>query len=169
MESLSSKILDPIDLLLLDVLQRSTDISNAELGKHVNLSPPATHARVKRLVSEGYINRQVAILDPEKLGFDLLCFIFISTDIHQAEKLEVLEQNLESMPEILECHCLTGEFDYLLKVANKDRRELEHFIRKLNKLGISRIQTSLALREIKQSTILPIVDSKRIHTKKDIR
>jgi DNA-binding Lrp family transcriptional regulator len=160
MESLTSKILDQIDLQILDTLQRSSDISNAELGRQVNLSPPATHARIKRLVTEGYINRQVAILNQDKLGFDLLCFVFISTDIHQAEKLEVLEKNLGEMPEVLECHCLTGEFDYLLKVANKDRQKLESFIRKLNKLGISRIQTTLALREIKQSTILPIVDSK---------
>lgn len=64
------------------------------------------------------------------------------------------------MPEVLECQCLTGEFDYILKVANKDRRDLETFIRKLNKLGISRIQTTLALREVKQSTILPIIDSR---------
>ncbi|HSO58534.1 MAG TPA: Lrp/AsnC ligand binding domain-containing protein, partial [Paenisporosarcina sp.] len=102
---------------------------------------------------------QVVILDQQKLGFDLLCYIFISTDIHQAEQLETLENNLEAMPEVLECHCLTGEYDYLLKVANKNRYGLEEFIRKLNKLGISRIQTSLALREIKHSTILPILNS----------
>ncbi len=80
----------------------------------------------------------------------------MSTNIHQFDKLEVLEKELESMPEVLECHCLTGEYDYLLKVANRDRKELEQFIRKLNKLGITRIQTSLALREIKYSTVLPI-------------
>jgi len=157
METSISKVLDSIDLQILDILQRSSDISNTELSHLVKLSPPATHARIKRLKNEGYINRQVAILDQEKLGFDLLCFVFISTDIHHAEKLEILEQNLNAMPEVLECHCLTGEFDYLMKVANKDRSELEAFIRKLNKLGVSRIQTTLALREIKQSTILPIL------------
>ncbi|WP_019415389.1 Lrp/AsnC family transcriptional regulator [Paenisporosarcina sp. TG20] len=156
MASFINKTLDPIDIQILDMLQRQANISNAELGRRVNLSPPATHARIKRLETEGYIIRQVAILDPQKLGFDLLCYVFISTDIHQAEKLDLLEYNLESMSEVLECHCLAGEFDYLLKVANKNRRELEDFIRKLNKLGISRIQTSLALREIKNSTILPI-------------
>ena len=81
---------------------------------------------------------------------------FMSTNIHQFDKLEVLEKELEAMPEVLECHCLTGEYDYLLKVANRDRKELEQFIRKLNKLGITKIQTSLALREIKYSTVLPI-------------
>ncbi|MCP1310991.1 Lrp/AsnC family transcriptional regulator [Paenibacillus tyrfis] len=158
MESLVSKVLDEVDIQILDLMQKEAQLSNAELARRVNLSPPATHARVKRLESEGFIKRQVAILNQEKLGFDLLCFIFMSTNIHQAEQLEVLEKALSSMPEVLECHCLTGEYDYLLKVANKDRKELESFIRKLNKLGIARIQTSLALREIKYSTVLPIVD-----------
>lgn len=157
METPINKALDSIDLQILDILQRQANISNAELGRRVNLSPPATHARIKRLETEDYIQKQVAILDQQKLGFDLLCYIFISTDIHQAEQLEILENNLEAMPEVLECHCLTGEYDYLLKVANKNRQGLEEFIRKLNKLGISRIQTSLALREIKHSTILPIL------------
>ncbi|WP_088831514.1 Lrp/AsnC family transcriptional regulator [Paenibacillus tyrfis] len=158
MESFVSKVLDEVDIQILDLMQKEAQLSNAELARRVNLSPPATHARVKRLESEGFIERQVAILNQEKLGFDLLCFIFMSTNIHQAEQLEVLEKALSSMPEVLECHCLTGEYDYLLKVANKDRKELEGFIRKLNKLGIARIQTSLALREIKYSTVLPIVD-----------
>ncbi|GIN88040.1 AsnC family transcriptional regulator [Heyndrickxia sporothermodurans] len=156
MESIISKILDQIDLQLLNALQNESQLSNTELAKMVNLSPPATHARVKRLESEGYIDRHVAILNQEKLGFDLLCFIFMSTNIHQADKLELLEKELKAMPEVLECYCLTGEYDYLLKVAKKDRKDLEGFIRKLNQLGITRIQTSLALREIKYSTTLPI-------------
>lgn len=156
MENLVSKILDDTDIQILDILQKGAQVSNTEIANRVNLSPPATHARIKRLENEGYINHHVAILDQEKLGFDLLSFIFVSTNIHQAEKLEVLENELESIPEVLECHCLTGEYDYLLKVVNKDRRELEKFIRKLNGLGITRIQTSLALREIKYSTVLPI-------------
>ncbi|MDC0705421.1 MULTISPECIES: Lrp/AsnC family transcriptional regulator [Priestia] len=156
MESVMSKVLDKVDIQILDLLQREAKLSNIEISKRVNLSPPAVHIRIKRLENEGFIKRQVAILDQEKLGFDLLCFIFMSTNIHQAEKLDVLENVLRSMPEVLECHCLTGEYDYLLKIANRDRKELEAFIRKLNKLGITRIQTSLALREIKDSTLLPI-------------
>ncbi|MGE7111191.1 Lrp/AsnC family transcriptional regulator [Lysinibacillus sp. NPDC047702] len=158
MESFVSKILDAIDIQILDILQRESQISNAELARRVNLSPPATHTRIKRLESEGFINKQVAILNQEKLGFDLLCYVFISTNIHQAEQLDILENALEAMSEVLECHCLTGEYDYLLKVVIRDRKELDGFIRKLNKLGISRIQTNLSLREIKNSTVLPITN-----------
>ncbi|MDF2036930.1 Lrp/AsnC family transcriptional regulator [Cytobacillus oceanisediminis] len=158
MESIVSKVLDHLDIKILDILQKDARISNLELSKRVNLSAPAVHARIKRLEAEGYIQKHVAILSHEKLGFDLLCFVFMSTNMHQAERLESLEKTLESMKEVLECHCLTGEYDYLLKVACKDRKGLEMFIRKLNELGITKIQTSLALREIKDSTVLPIQD-----------
>lgn len=158
MESYVSKVLDAIDIEILDLLQKESHISNAELARRVNLSSPATHARIKRLESEGFIERQVAILNQEKLGFDLLCYIFISTNIHQSELLEKLEGSLATMAEILECHCLTGEHDYLLKVVIRDRKELDYFIRKLNTLGISKIQTNLSLREVKNSTILPIIN-----------
>ncbi|ACA40296.1 Lrp/AsnC family transcriptional regulator [Lysinibacillus sp. fkY74-1] len=156
MEDSKTKGLDSMDLQILDILQREVHISNAELARRVNLSPPATHTRVKRLENEGYIDQQVAILNQEKLGFDLLCYVFMSTDIHQAKEIEELETSLKTMTEILECHCLTGAYDYLLKIVIRDRQELNRFIRKLNKLGISRIQTNLSLREIKYSTVLPL-------------
>lgn len=159
MESIVNKVLDQTDVHILDILQKQAQLSNTEIAKQVNLSPPAVHSRIKRLESEGYIIRQVAILNQEKLGFDLLCYIFISTDIHQAEELNKLELALIAMPEVLECQCLTGEYDYLLKVANKNRKDLQDFIRKLNKLGITKIQTSLALREVKYSTVLPITET----------
>ena len=156
MEKVVSKVLDGVDVRILDILQKQAELSHTEIAKRVNLSSPAIHTRIKRLENEGYINQQVAILNPEKLGFDLLCFIFITTDLHQAEELDKLEQALEKMPEVLECQCITGEYDYLLKVANRNRQDLQLFIRKLNKLGISKIQTNLALREVKYSTVLPI-------------
>lgn len=160
MESIVSKVLDPTDVQILDILQKQADLSNTEIAKRVNLSSPAVHSRIKRLESEGYISRRVAILGQEKLGFDLLCFIFISTNLHQAEQLKVLESALEKMPEVLECQCITGEYDYLLKVANRNRSDLQAFIRKLNELGVTKIHTSLALREVKYSTVLPIREDK---------
>lgn len=159
MESTVHKILDHIDLQILDLLQTESQISNAELARRVNLSSPATHARVKRLEKEGFIKWQVAILNQEKLGFDLLCYVFINTHIHQMSQLDELEAELQKLPEIMECHCITGEYDYLLKVVIHDRNNLDQFIRKLNKLGISRILTNLSVREVKNSTILPIIQN----------
>lgn len=148
-------MVDQIDEKILHILQNEAQISNSDLARKINLSPPATHSRVKRLEKEGYIEKYVSILNNQKLGFDLTCFIFVSTNIHQREQLENLESQMKKMPEILECHCLTGEHDYLLKVVIRNRMELEAFIRKLNLLtGVTRIQTSLSLREIKFSTSL---------------
>jgi len=161
MEDIKNKGLDNVDLQILAILHREVQISNAELARRVNLSPPATHTRVKRLENEGYIDQQVAILNQEKLGFDLLCYIFMSTNIHQEKEIEELENSLKTMSEILECHCLTGAYDYLLKVVIRDRQDLNQFIRKLNKLGVSRIQTNLSLREIKYSTVLPIEENSK--------
>lgn len=161
MEDIKNKGLDNVDLQILAILQREVQISNAELARRVNLSPPATHTRVKRLENEGYIDQQVAILNQEKLGFDLLCYIFMSTNIHQEKEIEELENSLKTMSEIMECHCLTGAYDYLLKVVIRDRQDLNQFIRKLNKLGVSRIQTNLSLREIKYSTVLPIEENSK--------
>ncbi|MGE7184467.1 Lrp/AsnC family transcriptional regulator [Peribacillus sp. NPDC006672] len=152
------KALDNLDLLILDLLQKESQLSNTDLARRVNLSPPATHARVKRLESEGFINRHVAILDQNMLGFTLICFIFVSTNLHQVKELEEFEQDIKSMPEVLECQCLTGEYDYMLKVANRNREELQRFIRKLNHFSfIGRIQTIVSIREVKDSTTLPII------------
>lgn len=157
MESVTSKVLDAVDIQILKLLQGEEKISNIDISKRINLSPPAVHLRIKRLENDGFIKRQVAILNQEKLGFDLLCFVFINTHIHQADQLNALEEALRTMPEVLECHCLTGEYDYLLKVVCRDRKELESFIREINKIGVTTIQTSLVLREIKDSTLLPIM------------
>ncbi|MEY8749693.1 Lrp/AsnC family transcriptional regulator [Alkalicoccobacillus gibsonii] len=157
--TLENKSLDGIDIQILDILQKNAQLSNSEIAKRVNLSPPATHARIKNIEKNGYINKHVAILNQEKLGFNLLSMIFISTSIHQHDAIETLEDKLKALPEVLECHCLTGEYDYLLKIVTKNRNDLEGFIRKLNRLGIARIQTSLVLREIKSSTTLPITEN----------
>ncbi|MFC4735944.1 Lrp/AsnC family transcriptional regulator [Bacillus daqingensis] len=148
--------MDQTDLHILDILQEDARISNSELAKRINLSPPAALSRVRKLEEEQIIERSTIILNAEKLGYDLLCFVFMSTNLHQTDELTALETQLARMPEVLECCCLTGEYDYLLKVVIRNRRELETFVRRLNELGGTRIQTSLSLRRIKDTTSLPL-------------
>lgn len=156
MEVVTQRVLDKIDEELLSLLQQNAQSSHAELAKEVQLSTAAVHGRVKRLEQEGFLVRRVAILDQEKLGLELTTFISISTNIHQKSELEALEAALHAMPEILECHCITGDHDYLLKTVHKGRRDLERFIRSLNQLAVTRIQTTLVLREVKSTTVLPL-------------
>ncbi|MFO7678651.1 MAG: Lrp/AsnC family transcriptional regulator [Chloroflexota bacterium] len=150
--------LDELDLSILRTLQENGRLSNVDLANSINLSPPATYTRLKRLEKQGYIRGYVALLDWRRMGYDMLCFINISLQMHQPEEVEKFRQRISKLPEVLECHHVTGEFDYLLKVAVKNREDLDRFVMKqLTPIpGIARIYTSLALNEIKASTALPI-------------
>jgi DNA-binding Lrp family transcriptional regulator len=151
-------MLDETDRAILEILQNQGRISNAELARQVELSPPATHARLRRLEESGYIRRYAALLDFEKVGYDMLCFVMVSLQLHQSQQVEGFKQAIQGMPEVLECHHVTGEYDYLLKVAIRNRKDLERFaIERLTPIpGVARIQTSLVLSEVKATTALPL-------------
>jgi Lrp/AsnC family leucine-responsive transcriptional regulator len=151
-------MLDEIDRQILALLQDDGRISNAELARRIDLSPPATYMRVKSLEEAGFVRRYVALLEPEKVGFDLLCFVQVSLQLHSLEQIQAFRRVIQGMPEVLECHHVTGEYDYLLKVAVRNRKELEIFL--LERLtpapGVARIHTSMVLSEVKLSTALPM-------------
>jgi len=149
-------ILDRSDREILNELQQNARISNVELAKRVFLSPPATHARVKRLEEQGYIKNFVATLDRNKTGHDCMCFISVSLELHQTDKQQLFFDAIQDMPQVLECYHLTGESDYLLKVVIRNNSEMEQFITKslLPLPGMARVHTSVVLREIKSDTAL---------------
>ena len=150
--------LDELDKIILTVLQTEGRISNVELAGRVNLSPPAIHGRIKRLEQKGLIRQYVTLLDREALGYDMLCFINVSLQLHQFEHVDSFRAAIQNMPEVLECHHLTGEYDYLLKVIVRNRKELQDFVvGRLTPIpGVARIHTSLVFDEIKSTTVLPL-------------
>jgi len=158
MQKTSDFELDELDLSILRLLQGNGRLSNVDLASAINLSPPATYTRLKRLEKQGYIRDYVALLNWSKMGYDMICFINISLQMHQPGEVEKFRQRISRLPEVLECHHVTGEFDYLLKVAIQNRDDLDRFVMKqLTPIpGIARIYTSLALNEIKATTALPI-------------
>lgn len=149
---------DELDRIILEELQTNARIRNVDLARRINLSAPATYTRTKRLEDYGYIRNYSAILDREKMGYDMLCFVCISLQLNQCSEVADFREAVSSMPEVMECYHVTGEFDYLLKVAVRNRQELEHFM--VNRLvplaGVSRIHSSLVLSEVKSTIILPI-------------
>jgi len=151
-------MLDNIDKSLLRALQADGRLSNVELARKINLSPPATHTRLRKLEKDGYIRQYTAIVDREKAGFDLLCFIHISLQMHQVTQVEKFREATRKMPEVLECHHITGEYDYLLKVVLHNRKDLESFVvGKLTPIpGVARIHTSLVFTEVKSTMTLPL-------------
>ena len=161
--------LDELDLAILNILQSEGRISNVDLSRRIELSPPATHVRLKRLEEDGYVAEYVARLDRAKLGFAMLCYVSLDLKAHPVDELENVRRMLRDMPEVLECNFVTGEFDYLLKVALRDQEDLERFIlHRLSPLpGIERISTSLVVSEIKSSTALPLVQGKGAESQTD--
>jgi len=151
-------MLDNLDKSMLRALQTDGRLSNVELARKISLSPPATHTRLKRLEKDGYIRHYTALVDREKAGYDLLCFIHIGLQMHQVMQVEKFREATRKMPEVLECHHITGEYDYLLKVVLKNRKDLERFV--VDKItpipGVARIHTSLVLAEVKSTMALPL-------------
>ncbi len=149
--------LDEQDVTILRELQAS-NISNVELARRVNLSAPATHARVKRLEQLGYIRSTHSLLDREKLGFDLLCFITVTLQMHKPADVQHFRACIATAPEVLECYHVAGDYDYILKVALRGRQDLQRFLMDvLTPIpAVARIHTRVVLDELKFSTELPL-------------
>jgi Lrp/AsnC family leucine-responsive transcriptional regulator len=151
--------LDKYDRLILDIIQQKGRISNQELAEAINLSPSPCLRRVRQLEESGMIAGYVALLDARKLGLTLVSFIQISMDKHTPERFNHFEKQIETFPEVLECHLVTGQSaDYLLKVIIKDMDDFQRFL--LNKLtpieGVSGVHSSFVLKSPVNTRALPI-------------
>jgi Lrp/AsnC family leucine-responsive transcriptional regulator len=117
------------DARILDVLQRDGRRAYADLGADVGMSGPSAHERVKKLEARGVIQGYAALVDPGALGYDILAFSWITqapgTTQHD------LTDAFATIPEIEECHHITGEADYLIKVRARDTRDLERVLRRV--------------------------------------
>jgi Lrp/AsnC family leucine-responsive transcriptional regulator len=155
---MTSTTLDRIDLLLLAELQRAGRQTNAELAERVHLSPSACLRRVQRLERDGVIAGYRAEVDPEKLGLGLQAFVRVQLKSHDAAHIAVFAEQVNGWAEIVACHALTGDMDYLLHVVVRD---LEHFSRfLLDKLlaqaEVADVNTSFVLRTVKRAQALPL-------------
>ena len=151
--------LDKIDKIILVELQRKAITPIADLADKVGLSPSSCHRRVKLLERAGIITGYSATLDGKQLGLANEFFVEVSLSAQTEEAFEKFEKAVQRVPEILECHLMSGQFDYLLRVAASDATDYEHIHRtKLARLpGIQRIQSSLALRAVKSWGGYPVV------------
>lgn len=146
--------LDEVDLQILTLLQRDGRITNADLAKAVNLSPPSVLQRVRALEKAGLIRGYHALLDYERLGRRITAMVMITLALHQDMAIERFRRAVQDIPEILECHHVSGDFDFLLKVVVRDMRGYEVFVReKLSKIkGVGQIRTSFVMGTAKYST-----------------
>ncbi|MDL1896224.1 Lrp/AsnC family transcriptional regulator [Anaerolineae bacterium CFX7] len=155
--------LDDLDKKILAIVQRDGRITNADLAQQIHLSPPAAHARLKRLQERGIIRGFVALLDQERLGYDLMALIHVTLAQHQRERVQEFRAAIQTMPQVLECFHVTGEYDYLLKVVVRNRQELEQFlVETLTPApGVGRIHTNIVFSQVKTTTELQISNARR--------
>jgi Lrp/AsnC family leucine-responsive transcriptional regulator len=150
--------IDSTDLRILTELQNDSSLTNIELARRVHLSPSPCLTRVKSLETAGVITRYVALVNPKQLGLTLSVFISISLKEQSKSALAEFEERIAEHDEVMECYLMTGDSDYLIRVAVTDISALEKFI--LDQLapisGIEKIRSSFALKQVRYKTALPM-------------
>ncbi|MFK2878093.1 Lrp/AsnC family transcriptional regulator [Rhodanobacter hydrolyticus] len=155
--------LDRIDLRLLAVLQTEGRITNAELAERVNLSPSACLRRLQRLEADKVITGYAAQVDPQVVGLGLQAFVRVQLVKHEAAMIERFVERISGWDEVVACHALTGDMDYLLHVFVADLADFSRFLldRLLNDAGVADVNSSFVLRTVKRSSSLPLTQLER--------
>jgi Lrp/AsnC family transcriptional regulator, leucine-responsive regulatory protein len=150
--------LDAIDLRILAVLQDDNQVTNLALAERVGLSPPACLKRVRRLREEKVVIKDVALVDPDKVGQTIVAFVGVELDRQREDVLAAFERKMVAEPEVQQCYFVSGEIDYLLIVTCRDMEAYNAFARRVlaNEHNIKRFRTSFNLSRVKYETKLPI-------------
>ena len=150
--------IDAFDRKLLNALQTDSSRSTAEVAAAVGLSQSPAWRRIQRLREEGYIRREVALLDRRKLGLNTQVFAQVKLDAHGRQHLDEFAAAMLGFPEMLECHVLMGPVDFLLRIVTTDIEAYERFFfEKLSRVpGVQEGNSTVALSEIKATTALPL-------------
>ena len=157
-KNIPTEELDSVDLELLRLLQDDATLSSASLGERLSLTVTPCWRRRKRLEDLGVIRDYQANLDRRKLGFDVMAFAQVRFGDHSTVAPDEFERVILKHPQVLTCHKVTGEADYVLTVLAKDLDSYGQFVEEVlrRQPGIASIQTSLALREVKAVTRIPV-------------
>jgi len=153
--------LDGFDLKLLTALQQDGRLTNAELGEMVHLSASQVSRRVQRLIESGYIERFQAVLNRQKLGIGLTAYCLVTLKIHGGDSMLAFHERVRGLPEVLECQSLTGEADYVLKVAVTDLKRFADFMSEhlMKAPEVANIRSSIVLESIKETSSYQLAPS----------
>jgi Lrp/AsnC family leucine-responsive transcriptional regulator len=149
---------DEIDFKILLALQENARISNVDLAERVGLSPAPCLRRVAALEKSGAIKKYVALLDHEALKLPITMFVRISLDLLVSGRIESFEDAVMKIPEIQTCYLTTGDADYYLKIVLPGVDSYESFVKNsLSSIeGVASIKSTIALKEVKYTTVLPL-------------
>ena len=150
--------LDRIDLRLLALLQRDGRATNADIAAQVNLSPSACLRRIQRLEATGVIAGYAARVDPKAVGLGLQAFVRVQLTRHDAEAVAAFARFVNEWDEVVACHALTGDMDYLLQVVVRDLDHFSRFLldRLLGQSGVADVNSSFVLRTVKAFGGMPL-------------
>jgi len=153
-----NKPLDRIDINILATLQKNGRISNISLANEVGLSASPCLDRVKRLETEGYIERYGAKLNASKLKFGMSAFIEITLDRTTTELFDSFQAAMCAINEVSECHMVAGGFDYLVKIRIADMEAYRQILGMIVDIpGVAKNHTYVVIEEIKQDIGLPLL------------
>jgi DNA-binding Lrp family transcriptional regulator len=150
--------LDPIDLKILEILQANGRITNVELAKQVEISAPPCLRRVRALEEAGFIQGYRARVDANMLGLGVTVFAMVGLESQAEVDLQAFESRVSEWPEVLECHMLNGEIDFILKCVSTDLESFQEFLtQKLTSApNVANVRTSLTIRRSKGDVSLPL-------------
>jgi Lrp/AsnC family transcriptional regulator, leucine-responsive regulatory protein len=151
--------LDPIDKKILEKLQANAKITNSQLAQDIGLSPAPTLERVRKLENMGLIKSYHAQIDMAKLGLGVSIFVQVSLSSHKKNQIKSFVDKINKIPEVVECHHITGAGDFLLKVITKDIASYQELI--LEKLvdieEIGNMQSMVILSTFKDNKVMPLI------------
>jgi len=149
---------DAIDRKILRMLQSDSQKSVQDVGGEVGLSASACHRRLKNLEEHGLIEGYHAVLNAGKLGFQMVFFIEVSLTNQSEPTLDAFETAVKGIPEVLECHLMAGQSDYILRVICRDHEDFERLHRRLiaRLPGVARVHSNMSIRTVKAQTGLPV-------------
>ncbi|EON12849.1 MULTISPECIES: Lrp/AsnC family transcriptional regulator [Pandoraea] len=150
--------LDQFDLALLDALQRNGRETHHQLAERVALSPSQIGRRLQKLESDGIIEGYRVVLRPEALGLTVTAFTSLRLKHHGDKPIENFQKQIELLPEVLECHAVVGEADYLLRIVVPDLNALSTFVMKrlMQVPGVENVRSNIVLSAFKRSNALPL-------------
>ena len=155
---MTSTELDAIDRKILIALQADGRASNVELSAQVHLSAPQCFRRVRALEERGVIRGYRAQVQAEALGLGVTAYVSLNIDGGQFGRVREIEAQVRDFPQILECHTVSGDHDYLLKVVARDLKSLSQFLtdRLMQVPGVDDVRSMICLEEIKPASPLPV-------------
>ena len=149
--------MDRLDKKILRLLQEDATLAVADVAKRVGLSTTPCWRRIQKLEEEGVIKRRVAILDPAKVNARVTVFVSIRTKQHDAQWLETFARAVDGLEEVIECHRMAGDIDYMLKLRVRDIADYDRIYQRLiaRVPGLADVTASFSMEEMKYTTALP--------------